>query len=72
MLRDGDAPAGWLGRRMAAHATRSNGGVNRDDYTISPHVAQPDRGDHEPVEPRQPDPAATHDRGHRLRGPQHV
>jgi hypothetical protein len=72
MLRDGNTPAGWLGRRMAAHATRSKGDVNHYDHTTFPPMAQTDPGEHEPVEPRQPDPAATHDRGHRLRGPQHV
>ena len=72
MPRDGSAPAARLGRRMAAHIGRSDGGVNHDDYTTSPQMTQTDPGDHGLMEPRQHDPAATHNRSHRLGRLQHV
>jgi hypothetical protein len=65
-------PAARLGRRMAAHVGRSDGDVSHYDYTTSPHMTQSDPGDREPVGHRRPDPAATHDRGHRLWELQHV
>jgi hypothetical protein len=41
MPRDGSAPAGWLGRGVAAHERRSARSVNYHDHTTRPLWLKP-------------------------------